>query len=124
MRCRNIKIIGGLTIMVVFLLSSPETKATQVSFNKTDQKFVSDTGKREAYLKGILKLLPDDLTRNGRVSYLDKTFKDWLARTGELPPDFDKMPSIPYLPNPLVIDEGGDLPAGRILSGSNCYPGR
>src|SRR5699024_5905783 len=49
----------------------------------------------------------EESTKRGRVSYLDKTFRDWQRRTGELPPDFDKMPSIPYLPNPLVIDEGG-----------------
>lgn len=68
---------------------------------------ISDSTKRKALLVDILKLLPDDVTKNGRVSYLDKTFKDWVNRTGELPPDFDKMPSIPYLPNPLIIDEGG-----------------
>src|SRR5690606_7415036 len=42
-----------------------------------------------------------------RVSYLDSTFGDWLERTGELPPDFSLMPSIPHLPDPLVLDEGG-----------------
>ena len=66
----------------------------------------SDTAKRKEFLEEILKLLPRDLTNNGHVSFLDKAFKDWLARTGELPPDFDKMPSIPYLPNPLILDEG------------------
>lgn len=66
-----------------------------------------DTTKRKALLEDLLKLLPQDLTKNGYVSFLDKTFKDWLARTGELPPDFDKMPSIPYLPDPLMLDEGG-----------------
>jgi len=71
----------------------------------------SDTDKRKALLSGILQLLPDDMTQNGHVSYLDKTFRDWLKRTGELPPDFDQMPSIPYLPNPLILDEGGkDIP--------------
>ena len=72
-----------------------------------DQMQVSDSSKREKLLDGILKLLPSDLTQNGSVSYRDKTFKDWLSRTGELPPDFDQMPSIPYLPDPLVLDEGG-----------------
>ncbi len=66
-----------------------------------------DTTKRRALLEDLLKLLPPDLTGNGSVSFLDKTFEDWLARTGELPPDFDKMPAIPYLPNPLMLDEGG-----------------
>ncbi|MDR0572520.1 MAG: acetylxylan esterase [Tannerella sp.] len=56
----------------------------------------------------ILSVLPPDRTSNGRVSYLDETFTDWLRRTGELPPDFENMPSIPFLPNPLVMDEGGE----------------
>jgi hypothetical protein len=63
--------------------------------------------KRKASLETILRLLPPDRTSNGRVSFLDETFKDWLSRTGELPPDFDQMPSIPLLPDPLVLDEGG-----------------
>src|SRR5262245_8715125 len=62
--------------------------------------------KRKASLETILRLLPPDRTSNGRVSFLDETFKDWLSRTGELPPDFDQMPSIPLLPDPLVLDEG------------------
>lgn len=67
----------------------------------------SDEGsQRKASLDTILRLLPPDRTSNGRVSFLDETFRDWLSRTGELPPLFDRMPSIPFLPDPLVIDEG------------------
>lgn len=65
-----------------------------------------DTVKRRATLETILRLLPPDMTINGRVSFLDETFKDWVIRTGELPPDFDKLPSIPLLPDPLTLDEG------------------
>jgi dienelactone hydrolase len=67
----------------------------------------AETSKRKASLETILRLLPPDRSSNGRVSFLDETFKDWLSRTGELPPDFDQMPSIPLLPDPLVLDEGG-----------------
>ncbi|WP_018616917.1 alpha/beta fold hydrolase [Segetibacter koreensis] len=67
----------------------------------------SDTVKRRETLKKIVSLLPPDRVSNGPVSFQDKTFADWLKRTGELPPDFDKMPSIPFLPNPLIMDEGG-----------------
>lgn len=67
----------------------------------------SDSLKRKAELNWIVSVLPPDATHRGRVSYLDETFKDWLNRTGELPPDFDQMPSIPFLPDPLVLDEGG-----------------
>lgn len=67
---------------------------------------VSDSLKRKVELDWILSVLPPDATQRGRVSYLDETFEDWLDRTGELPPDFDKIPSISFLPNPLVMDEG------------------
>lgn len=67
----------------------------------------SDTLKRKANLARIMKVLPEDRITNGRVSFLDETFRDWLSRTGELPPDFDQMPSIPFLPDPLIQDEGG-----------------
>ncbi len=68
---------------------------------------VTDPVKQKASLEKIVSLLPPDRTANGRVSFLDETFGDWLARTGELPPDFDRMPSIPFLPDPLILDEGG-----------------
>jgi dienelactone hydrolase len=38
---------------------------------------------------------------------VDSTWTGWTIRTGELPPDFGKMPSLPLLPDPLIIDEGG-----------------
>ena len=63
--------------------------------------------KQKADLELVQKVLFPDATERGRVSFLDETFEDWLERTGELPPDFDKMPSIPFLPNPLILDEGG-----------------
>jgi cephalosporin-C deacetylase-like acetyl esterase len=73
----------------------------------SDKDLHSDSLKRTAELEWILSVLPPDRTSSGRVSYLDETFQDWLQRTGELPPDFDNMPSIPFLPDPLMIDEGG-----------------
>ena len=63
--------------------------------------------RRQTYLEQILKWIPDERPGYGRVSYLDSTFGDWLDRTGELPPDFSQMPSIPRLPDPLILDEGG-----------------
>ncbi|MDD2474823.1 MAG: dienelactone hydrolase family protein [Dysgonamonadaceae bacterium] len=61
---------------------------------------------KKADLALILRISPSEKIQNGRVSFLDKTFDDWLKRTGELPPNFDEMPSIPFLPNPLILDEG------------------
>ena len=39
----------------------------------------------------------------GRISSQDKSWEDWVARTGELPPDFDALPSSPDLPDPLLL---------------------
>ena len=75
-----------------------------VNVNKYQVK--NDSTKRKNDLNRILKSLRPDNLSNGRVSFLDETFTDWLDRTGELPPDFDKMPSIPFLPNSLIVDEG------------------
>ncbi|GAA4431559.1 hypothetical protein GCM10023091_02430 [Ravibacter arvi] len=52
-------------------------------------------------------MLPADETGKGPVSPEDVTFAEWAKRTGELPPDFDKLPHIVSLPDPLIIDEGG-----------------
>ena len=99
-----------------FLLAYETVTATcqqvkQLPAKNGTKPFVSDTAKRKEILDKVLNFLPPDRTNNGRVSFLDQTFKDWLKRTGELPPNFEKMPSIPFLPNPLVLDEGGkDIP--------------
>lgn len=42
-----------------------------------------------------------------RLSYQDSTWDAWQQRTRELPPAFDQMPDIPFLPNPMIWDEGG-----------------
>ncbi len=73
---------------------------------------------REEYLRQLLKALPEDRTTSPgdqlpgtpppHVSPDDFTWGDWLKRTGELPPDFDQLPTLPFLPNPLIIDEGGE----------------
>ncbi|WP_119081072.1 alpha/beta fold hydrolase [Chitinophaga alhagiae] len=62
------------------------------------------------------KYLQDALTFNieqrfqpntRRISVQDSTWADWLKRTGELPPDFETMPSVPMLPEPLVLTRNG-----------------
>ncbi len=65
-----------------------------------------DSSVRRAYLKQIQSVLPPDRPGRGTVSPLDATWTDWLNRTGELPPNFDRMPAIPFLPDPLILDEG------------------
>lgn len=63
--------------------------------------------RRKQYLEVLEKILPQtsgELT--GRISAQDKTWEDWVRRTGELPPDFQSMPSIAALPDPLLLGEG------------------
>ncbi|MGC9353105.1 MAG: alpha/beta fold hydrolase [Mariniphaga sp.] len=98
-----------LAVLFLFLFSFAEGKKIE----QHDQQY-PDSSKQQTNLELIMKVLPPDrLNENstfddrGRVSYFDRTFADWLERTGELPPDFDRMPSLPFLPNPLVLDEGG-----------------
>lgn len=63
--------------------------------------------KRRDYLQEIIKLQEHPNSVDSFVSYHDRTWMDWVRRTGELPPDFDALPSIPFLPDPLIMDEGG-----------------
>jgi len=67
--------------------------------------------RRRATLDVLLKdVVSGTLIRHqGRVSALDGNWQDWIKRTGELPPDFDSMPSIPGLPDPLMMRDGGRL---------------
>src|SRR5208337_3369928 len=50
--------------------------------------------KRQAELARLLRILP----KSAR-------WEKWLQESGELPPDFDTLPSIPGLPDPL-LEEG------------------
>ncbi len=50
---------------------------------------------RREYLKKLQAILPDV-----------KAFDDWLAKTGELPPDFDALPRNNRLPEPLQFLNG------------------
>lgn len=68
----------------------------------------SNTDSRRQTLDELLKMLhPSRPPATGRINAFDRTWEEWLRRTGELPPDFDAMPSIPELPDPLVLREGG-----------------
>lgn len=81
---------------------------------------------REQYLERLLKVSPEDLrqpsgdqlpgTPPAHISPEDFLWRDWLKRTGALPPDFAKMPSLPFLPDPLIIDQGGKNIAVKTLA--------
>ena len=55
---------------------------------------------------GQAQLTPSRTPANGRINALDKTWEDWIRRTGAKAPDFDRMPSIPGLPDPLMTERG------------------
>jgi len=66
------------------------------------------TNQRRQDLELFLRVLPPtSLPETGRLSSHENTWEEWVKRTGELPPDFDAMPSIPDLPDPLVLRENG-----------------
>ena len=92
-----------------------------ISFFAAAQKDIS----RQEYLQQLIKSLPEDRykspadhisgTSAPHVSPEDFTWGDWVKRTGELPPDFNKLPNFPFLPDPLIIDQGGkEIPVTTI----------
>ena len=64
--------------------------------------------RRKGYLETLQKILPRTTTNEltGRMNGGDKNWEAWVTRTGELPPDFESMPSNNLLPDPLVRVEG------------------
>ena len=78
----------------------------QLIFSIQSNAAQDNLSRRKMYLKQILSVMPAEKPSRGPVSPLDATWQDWLSRTGELPPDFNSMPSLPYLPDPLIINEG------------------
>jgi cephalosporin-C deacetylase-like acetyl esterase len=98
-------VVDSLVVSVcIVAVTSCNPKTATPSLHATAP--VTDTLKQREILEKILSLMPPDRVSNGRLSFLDETFQDWVRRTGELPPDYDRMPSIPFLPDPLVLDEG------------------
>ena len=68
----------------------------------------AQTDRRREDLKTLFEVLvPSRTPATGRINAVDKTWEDWVRRTGELPPDFDALPSIAGLPDPLIRREGG-----------------
>ncbi|MGW8268750.1 MAG: hypothetical protein ACWGSQ_20460, partial [Longimicrobiales bacterium] len=72
--------------------------------------------RRREYLAVLRRCLretvPEPEGRTGRVSATAESWEEWLDQTGELPPDFLSLPSLPFLPDPLL--EGGVVGGRRI----------
>lgn len=59
--------------------------------------------RRQATLAELRRLLPGSAP-----------WEAWLARTGELPPDFDALPGIAELPDPLRLQDGRPVTSRRL----------
>jgi len=57
---------------------------------------MDNADRRRHFLEQLQRVLPQS-----------KPWNDWLAKSGELPPDFDAMPSEHALPDPLLRDDNG-----------------
>lgn len=68
--------------------------------------------RRKLYLEETLLINEPRDHRHGisrRLNQKDSTWMDWLNRTGELPPDFSKMKSSIFLPEPLTDHSGNQI---------------
>lgn len=66
-----------------------------------------DPKQRQAlYLEQITQLQRNVRDNAPPVTFQDGSWTAWQRRTGEMPPDFAALPSIPFLPNPLLLDQG------------------
>ena len=89
-----------LIFLITFLLSAVFSSAQDV---------------RQQYFQESL-LINEKVRRSEsrlRVSLQDSTWDDWQKRTGELPPDFSKIASIPGLPDPLLLGNERVKTAGQ-----------
>jgi pimeloyl-ACP methyl ester carboxylesterase len=77
----------GLILMIAALLILPTAAPAQ-----------EDSARREEYLKQLKRILPGV-----------PQWEAWLETSRELPPDFDALPSIPELPDPLLREVNGRL---------------
>jgi len=77
--------------LVIFLLA-----LGMVSFLCSCSAAQTSQARRATELKWLREKLPPS-----------KMFEQWLARTGELPPDFSRLEPVPFIQDPLVETVGG-----------------
>ncbi|HSI75052.1 MAG TPA: alpha/beta fold hydrolase [Lunatimonas sp.] len=85
---------------IIFLTAILMTSFMQEVISQSEEDI------RKNYLKQLIRLQEKPSSHDGFVSYYDSTWLDWIERTGELPPNFEKLPSLPFLPDPLISGEG------------------
>lgn len=83
--------LSGQVVLFVLLghlaWSAPSVEAPKPSLDK-----------QKAVLKEMLQVLPKDVA-----------WERWLVASGALPPDFETLPSVPFLPDPLRFTNGRDV---------------
>ena len=84
------RLAPGLLLGALALLSIP------AALRGADSAATGNLEKRKAFLTQLLAMLPPNPAWN-----------EWLSRTGELPPDFDTLPTLMDLPDPLLRDDKG-----------------
>src|ERR1700742_3102041 len=88
-------------------LATSGLRPNNAVFAQATKAFDSES-RRRADLEMLLKIFPPTSTPiTGRINSFDTTWEEWVKRSGELPPDFESMQSIPNLPDPLLLTEGG-----------------
>ena len=83
-----------LSILLTWVVAIMQTSAIMAQNGDFDRE------RRQAYLDTLQGMIWPERPQYGPVSPLDATWADRLVRTGGLPPDFDRMPAIPFLPDP------------------------
>jgi pimeloyl-ACP methyl ester carboxylesterase len=73
----------------------PWVAATLAGLALLSRSSAMTAAERHEYAEKLLKILPDA-----------PQFKQWLDKTGELPPDFDAFPRVNGLPDPLKFLDG------------------
>ena len=108
---RVIRLVGpllGLAIMAVAPAAKAEPGDAEDRLRQVLDLVADDSPGRPNRLLGdyaAVKWVQADRQR-GPLSWRDRTWSDWQRRTGERPPDFDRLPSRPFLPDPLLDDDG------------------
>ncbi len=94
---RNVSMGGALGLMPSTGLLNLESFLPAINQD-------ASLARRRAHLAQLRAMMPATRRRYpGRMNAHDRTWEDWLDRTGELPPDFATMVSQPFLPDPLRL---------------------
>ena len=82
--------LGGALLLALVLGVGARSAMAQTSPETKD-----DPARRRALLEELRRLLPKS-----------EPWEKWLAASGELPPDFEKLPGMAFLPGPMKFADG------------------